>query len=31
MDANANGRHEATIKAPDEATTGCPREEGNAE
>jgi hypothetical protein len=31
MDANANGRHGAPIKAPDEATTGCLREEGNAE
>ena len=31
MDANANGRHGAPIKAPDKAKTGCLREEGNAE
>jgi len=31
MDANANGRHGAPIKAHDEAKTGRLREESNAE
>ena len=31
MDADANGRHGAPLKATDEAKTGRLREEGNAE